>query len=315
LGYCYFAVRDYEAALEEVEIAERGRPGSWLRALILKRQGKWEEALASLEQALALSPREPFLLENLGFTYVSLRRYEEAEIYHDRALALRPDAVETALSKAMVPFFGRGDTGPLRTFLAGIPAGVDPWGLVTTLRWYVEYFDREYPAALEVLSRSGFDYIEYEAAGGSGSGVSAPRTLWMGMSYAGMGEAQLARPAADSARRELERRLRERPDDPRLHFSLSQAHALLDQREEAVRAAQRAVELVPLSEDAENGPNYVLNLANIHAWFGEVGAAVESIDLYLSVPAPRSIESILRDPAVDPIRDDPRFQALVAKYK
>jgi hypothetical protein len=35
----------------------------------------------------------------------------------------------------------------------------------------------------------------------------------------------------------------------------------------------------------------------------------------LSVPAPRSITSILRAAAVDPIRDDPRFQALVAKYE
>jgi tetratricopeptide (TPR) repeat protein len=179
----------------------------------------------------------------------------------------------------------------------------------------VEYFDREYAAALEVLSRSGFDYIEFEGAGGSGSGVSAPRTLAMGMCYAGMGEAQLARAAADSARRDLETRLRERPDDPRLHQSLSRAHAVLGHREEAVRAAQRAVELLPMSEDAENGPYYVLNLAYIYAWFGEVGAAVEQYDLYLSVPAPRSIESILRDPAVDPIRDDPRVQALAAKYE
>jgi serine/threonine-protein kinase len=315
LGYCYFAVRDYEAALEEVAIAERGRPGSFLRAMILKRQGKWEEALASLEQALALSPREPLLLENLGYTYESLRRYEEAEIHFDRALALRPDAVETALSRALVPVFGRGDTRPLRTFLEGVPPGVDPWGLVTFLHWYVECLDREYAASLEVLSRGGFDYIEFEGPGGAGSGSSAPRTLLMGLSYAGMGEAQLARAAADSARRDLETRLRERPDDPRLHVSLSQAHALLDQREEAVRAAQRAMELVPMSEDAQNGPFYVLNLANIHAWSGEVAAAVELIDRYLSVPAPRSIESILRDPVIDPIRDDPRFQALVAKYK
>ncbi len=315
LGQCYFAVRDYELALEEVEIAERGRPGSWLRAMILKRQGKWEEALASLEQALALSPREPFLLENLGYTYLSLRRYEEAESYFDRALALRPDAVETALAKAAVPVFGRGDTGPLRTVLEGIPPGVDPWGIVTYLRWYVEYVDREYTAALEVLSRSGFDYIEFEMSGGSGSGGSAPRTLFVAMCYARMGEAQLARAAADSARRDLETRLRERPEDPRLHQSLSRAHAVLGHRDEAVRAAQRAVELLPMSEDAENGPHYVLNLANTYARFGEVNAAVEQIDRYLSVPAYISIETILLNPAIDPIRDHPRFQALVEKYE
>jgi serine/threonine-protein kinase len=308
-------MRDNDLALKEITTAERGRPGSWLGAKILKRRGRWEEALASLEQALALSPREPLLLNELGFTYVSLRRYVEAETYFDRALALQPDAVETALVRAVVPLHGRGDTGPLRAFVEGIPPGVDPWGLITSLRWYVEYVARDYAAALEVLSRSGFDYIEFEGAGGAGSGTSAPRTLWTGMCYAHMGETELARIAADSARRDLEARLVERPDDPRLHVSLSQAHALLDRREEAVRAAQRAVELLPMSEDAENGPSYVLNLAYIYAWFGEVAAAVEQIDRYLSVPADRSIESILLDPGFDPIHDDPRFQALAAKYE
>ena len=96
---------------------------------------------------------------------------------------------------------------------------------------------------------------------------------------------------------------------------MSQAHAILGNRDEAVRSAQRAVELLPISRDAMEGPAYVVNLAETYASFGEVEAAVEQFDLYLSVPAPRSITRILLDPAIDPIRDDPRFQALVAKYE
>ena len=113
----------------------------------------------------------------------------------------------------------------------------------------------------------------------------------------------------------MEAWLGERPDDPRLHASLSGAHALLGQKEEAIRAAQRAVELMPISNDAVDGPGFVRNLAAIYARFGEVDAAVEQFDRYLSVPAPESIRSILLDWLIDPVRDHPRFQALMEKYQ
>jgi TolB-like protein len=319
LGIYYHAVRDLDSALEEIAIAQRGLPGSGYvlsrRGLILKRQGKWDEALASQERALALSPREPYRLYDLGVTYTSLRRYEEAESYLDRAVALQPDFVEAAMVRAAVSVYGRGDTGPFRSFVEGIPWGFDPRGVVTVLRAYADYLDRDYAAALEVLSRSELEYFEFPGPGGSVQGASAPRTLLMGLCYAALGETDRARAAADSARRDLEARLGERPDDPRLHGSLSQAHAVLGQREEAIRAAQRAVELLPIAKDAIAGPDYVSNLAATYAWFGEVDAAVEEFELYLSVPAEGSIDYILLDPAIDPIRDHPRFQAFVERHR
>ena len=44
-------------------------------------------------------------------------------------------------------------------------------------------------------------------------------------------------------------------------------------------------------------------------------AAIEQLDAYLLGPGPWSIEGLLPDPRLDPIRDDPRFQALVEKYR
>ena len=72
---------------------------------------------------------------------------------------------------------------------------------------------------------------------------------------------------------------------------------------------------MPISKDAVDGPGFVRNLAAIYARFGEVDAAVEQFDRYLSVRAPESIQSILLDRLIDPVRDDPRFRALVAKYE
>jgi len=314
LGYYYYAIRDYDRALEELSIAERGLPGStWLlhvRGFVQQRQGKWDESLASLERAVALNPRGPSLLTWLGLTYGSLRRYEEAETYFDRALAVQPDYLEAALVKAMIPLYRGGDTGPLRTLIESIPPSFDPWGLVTILHFWVEYLDRDYAAALEVISRSEREYFEWP-------GGSASKTLTMGMCFAAMDETDRAQAAADLARRDLEARLRERAGDPRLHVSLGLAHNVLGHKAEAIREAQRAVALLPISKDAWEGPDYVRNLANTYASFGEVDAAVKQYELYLSVPAnpSYSIKSILLDPAIDPIRDHPSFQALVDKYE
>ena len=308
LGYYYYAVRDLDRALEELAIAERGLPGSttllFVRGWVLTRQGKWDEALASLERALALNPRSTGLLARLGSTYFSLRRYEEAEACYDRALAFHPDFFEAAWSKAWVALSGRGDTRALRTVLEGAPP--DPWGLATWSHLYVNYLDRDYAAALEVLSHSHVEFFEY---------TGQPRTLFMAMCFAAMGESDRAQAAADSARRDLEARLGERPDAPELHSSLSWAHAYLGHREDAIREAQRAVQLMPISRDAVDGPYWAWNLGTIYAWFGEVDAAVEQFDRYLSVPAPESVRFLLLQPEIDRVRDHPRFRALVEKYE
>jgi tetratricopeptide (TPR) repeat protein len=79
LGRYYYQVhRDYDRALEEFAVAERGLPGEatllYWRGLIWRRQGKWDEALASLERAAALDPRSLDVLNNLAHTYTRLRR-------------------------------------------------------------------------------------------------------------------------------------------------------------------------------------------------------------------------------------------------
>lgn len=94
------------------------------------------------------------------------------------------------------------------------------------------------------------------------------------------------------------------------------AHVVLGRKDDAIRAARRAVQLVARSPKT---PRTVRpssrNLAAIYAWFGEVDAAVERFDRHLSVPAPESVRSILLDRLIDPVRDHPRFQALVEGYE
>ena len=77
------AFRDYKGALSELEAARAGLPNDprilELTGYILRRQGKHEEGIRALEQAVVLDPRNPFTLLQLSLSYDYLRRYPEAK--------------------------------------------------------------------------------------------------------------------------------------------------------------------------------------------------------------------------------------------
>jgi protein O-GlcNAc transferase len=58
---------------------------------LLWRRGHWAEALASLEKAVALEPRNADAQNNLGAVLKDRSRFDEAILCFERALALRPD--------------------------------------------------------------------------------------------------------------------------------------------------------------------------------------------------------------------------------
>ena len=67
---------------------------------ILRRRGQQEEGLRNLERAAELDPRNFYTLQQIALSYQLLGRYAEAIAALDRALAIVPDNVETRASRA-----------------------------------------------------------------------------------------------------------------------------------------------------------------------------------------------------------------------
>ncbi len=76
-----------------------------------------------------------------------------------------------------------------------------------------------------------------------------------------------------------------------------------------------AVELLPMSKEAWGGAFRVENLARIYTMVGEYDAAIDRLESLLAVPSITAVPMLRIDPVWDPLRDNPRFQALLAKYE
>jgi hypothetical protein len=72
--------------------------------------------------------------------------------------------------------------------------------------------------------------------------------------------------------------------------------------------------LLPESQDALDGPKVTDALAQIYAWTGELDEAFRLLDHLLAVPSGLTVPMLKLDPAWDPLRKDPRYQALLDKY-
>src|SRR5205809_4075433 len=72
----YYGDNNFDAALREFEIAQRGLPNESEVYLaigaIQRRQGKWAESTANLEKAVSLNPKDVWPLQNLTFNYAML---------------------------------------------------------------------------------------------------------------------------------------------------------------------------------------------------------------------------------------------------
>jgi tetratricopeptide (TPR) repeat protein len=141
-----------------------------------------------------------------------------------------------------------------------------------------------------------------------------PKSLFEGVIYSLQGDEQKAQAKFEHAREVSEQLLRDAPEDAARHAQHGLILAGLGRKQEAIAEGRRAVELLPESQDAFDGPRCTASLAQIYALTGEADEAFRLIDHLLSVPNGLTIPVLNLDPIWDPLRKDPRFQALIDKY-
>jgi len=314
-SYYYRAMLDYPKAQDEFAAALQIQPssGEALSGMgwVLRRQGRWLEALERFKTAADLNPKDADRAFDVGLTLALAGRYSDADRALAHALSLNPQWAEVYAERSWVQLLWRGDGERAQATLneASQVAGLtDDAGYLAVVQFWVALARRDYQAELHRLQAETRGAIDSQD-------MYLPVPLLRGQVHALAGQAALARRSFEAAGAELEQRIERDPVDHRLRGSLGIAYAGLGRREEAVREARLGCELMPASKDALLAILRVEDLAVVYTMAGRSTEAIATLDDLLSRSGWYTAHVLRLDPRWDPLRGDPRFQALLSKYE
>ncbi len=316
VGYSYYyGDNNYDAALREFEIAQRGLPNESDAYLaigaIQRRQGKWAESTANLEKAVSLNPKEIWPLQNLTFNYAMLRNYDAADKTIDRALAIDPNALEPLEVKSKLAIAEKGDFSVAENAfeaVKSIPMTNEQKAKIASERADVFILQRKYREGLQEAESLPDDMLASFSKGLGG------KYYLIGFAQKALQDEAGARAAFLKAKSAIEEQLKRSPDAADTRIQLAKVLAYLNEKDSALAEAQHATELLPESKDAFGGPEITSGVAEVHAILGDNGRAIEILDGLLSRPSAVTVQGLKINPIWDPLRNDSRFQALIDKY-
>ncbi|MGI8891456.1 MAG: protein kinase domain-containing protein [Chthoniobacterales bacterium] len=318
-GLCdYWIERDFERAIVELEVAEKLMPndteGTMTIAFIRRRQGQWKEALAAQVRA---STREPLNVEyehELNATAILTRDWSTAATHITKAVALAPKVAALRGEAAAVKFWQTGVLAPLQRFFAEFDSYGDPGGVLAWGRWDCAMMARDFPLARAAIETFPHDTLP------SVIGAPVPKAYLEGCTRLAQGEKKKAQERFEAARPSMEAEALSHSDDALRHARLGLLYAYMGRKADAVREAERAVEITPVSKDAIDGHQWLCHLALVRAWVGDKDEAINMIERLLREPgcvspvneASMTLWELRLRWQWDPLRKSARFQKLLA---
>src|SRR5438094_2530343 len=315
--YHYYIEGNYDAALRELKLAAEVLPndgdvGLYIAA-IQRRRGDLTQALAAYQHAEQIDPRNSVMLYDASQTYFGLRDWRTAAERMDRVLALSPDSFNVKVQRGYVEFFWKGSTAPIKAALQSLPPNFDPDGFDTFARWDVSLMDRDADAAEKALANCPLETIT------SQTGVALPKSYLQACVFLVRGDTANAQSEFESARPAIEKLVTDSPQDGTRRAQLGLVYAFLGRKEDALREGKQAMELKPITDDVIEGAVVEAFYALICARLGMNDETISRIEHLLKTPfaidyddASISLSDLRQRWEWDPLRNDPRFQKILA---
>src|SRR5437773_9149832 len=315
-GYYHYAcLKDYDTAVHYFEQARQFLPNSSripeALAYVTRSRGQWERSESYFNEVERLDPRNVNLLTQHALSYIYLRRFPEALRKFDQVLDITPDDVDTLVRKAAIAQ-AEGDLPRAAALLAPLHPNADDSGALET-QVYQAILERRpapfIPRLKEMLTKPdpALGYLNGELR------------FWLGWTQEVAGDHAAAQESWRQARSELEPFLKEQPENYSLMGDLTLTNMGLGDKAAALALAERAMAVIPIEKDAVDGPLPIEILARVAAQMGEPDRAIATLQNLLTIPSAGALSAapltpaLLRlDPMFDPLRNDPRFQKLVA---
>ena len=288
--YAYYAYRDYARATAAyrriIEQQPNDATGYASLALILRRQGRWVEAIEAIRRAAELDPANISYLRNHLTTLSYVRRFPEARAVQQRLLVLLPGDLRERYLAANWETFSTGNPAVLERFVAELPAGQLDTPLGRYARKLLAVVRNDYAAFRAIDDATPF-IPEFEQAG-----ISLQVTAAMHLAH---GRPELAQSTARRLLADAEATLATQPRNVRTLYGLSAAHAFLGRTDEALRVLAQVDEILPESRDAIDTVFTRLQRAYVFGLAGRKQEAVDELARILARPTNYGVHSMRFD--------------------
>jgi tetratricopeptide (TPR) repeat protein len=312
LGFSdYYGRGDYAGALKAFAAALALKPNDAdalaAQGYVQRRQGRFDDSIASLQKAFALDPRNSELAYEVGATCMQDSRFPEAQDWFQRALAIDPDNRNAKTYYAYAIAYSTGDIPRALDAMQGD----DPF--LKLQRVLLLMYQRNFGEALALLESVPDTPDNFPPA------LNGPKVEQQASLYRLMGDEARARPLFAQSLPVL-----------RAQLKMLQGIGLATQWEQigyaeigtgqtaaGLDALSKSLEILADNPDQVYGPGLMLTAAQSYAQARHPDLAVPMLAKALAAPGIGNLYSpvlLWLDPMWDPIRHDPRFQALLQQY-
>ena len=308
--YYYWCKLDYSRAIMEFTKAKEIQPNNaeayFGTGVVYRRMGKFDLSIQNMLKAANLDPLSNEYSRNLGETYGLVKDFNNTVKYYERVIELSPDLNLPKAEYAYQYVCLNGDLARAEKMLKNIDSD-DYVDIMLNLQVYIEILKRRYNEAVE-------DLVKHVKPYENGQFRFTPASQMIGLIYRYQNKPALSRQYFDSSRVILEKMLKDKPDDERLHSSLGITYAGLGLKDKAVSEGKKGIELLPLEKEAYRGFYRQWDLAVIYVLVGDYNNALKQIDFLLSIPGTFTTNILKMDPLYDPLRNLPGYKAIIQKY-
>lgn len=295
-----YVTRDFDRALLEFQAALNAQHTN---ADILCDMGdlyhdRWRcgEALTYYQKSYELSPRSVITAYRIAVTYRHLRDWVQADRWISSAISEAPDDPSYYGQKLQIQQRGFGNLVEASSVIneaRRLCKSDRP--ILIIAEWTNLLFSRDFQRALAVLESDSSRRYHFEK----------------GFTYHLLGQKALSGQHYREALKGLLKRAADVPADSYNLARLGCVYAALGQLKEALAAAQEVQK--SRAFDTPWGNNPAIETASIYILTGDHDQALTQLERLMSRPSYLTNTSLRLDPVYDPLRSNPRFQALLAK--